>query len=337
MIRGHGDDSFAYDGIRLNFSSNICGAIDHTALYDELVRSVQTVRSYPEPDAASLERLWADTLGLKPENVAVTAGVTEAVYLVAQSTAGSRSAILMPTFSEYADACRMHYHEVVPVCTLADVPHDADLCWLCNPNNPTGKVLDNSELIYRIRSMPDCLFILDHSYAAYTDQSLMTAEYAVGLPNVLMFHSMTKQFAVPGLRLGGVTGAPAVISRLRRYRIPWSVNALAIAAGRYLLLHQEAFRFDLPALLQEKDRVYRLLQEMEDITVTPSDSHILLVRLERGTAADLKQYLAEKHGILIRDAGNFEGLDDRYFRIAVQRPEDNDALINGIRTWRCNV
>lgn len=144
---------------------------------------------------------------------------------------------------------------------------------------------------------------------------------------------MTKRFAVPGLRIGYVTGNPLLVRHLRAFRMPWAVNALAIESGRYLLRNAHRYPLHLSELLKERERVAEAFKGLGGLEVWPSDTHFMLVRIRNGRAAALKAFLVEQYGLLIRDASNFEGLDDSYFRIAVQTPAENDRLIEGIRTW----
>lgn len=337
MIKGHGDDIFQYrNGIRMNFSSNVYGNVSHDGLNAYLCSVISCIRSYPEPEPYSLERLWAEQLDIVDASICVTNGATEAIYLIAQAFRESRSVILMPTFSEYADACRLHSHEIIKAYSFERMDiSGCDICWICNPNNPTGKAVDVDELRKMIVNNPGCLFVIDQSYEAFTAVPLLSAKETVMLPNVLLLHSMTKHFAIPGLRLGGVTGNPELINRLKKCKMPWSVNALAISAGHYLLTHHDEFEIDLPALLREKDRVASALEITGEMDVMKSDTHYMLVRLKKGKASELKTFLAVEKGILIRDASNFDGLDERFFRIAVQMPEENDELINCIKEWIC--
>ena len=115
--------------------------------------------------------------------------------------------------------------------------------------------------------------------------------------------------------------------------MPWSVNSVAQEAGLWLTAHRKKYLVLLEELIQERRRVAHALESLGVYDALPSDTHILLCRLHQGTAADLKDYLARQHGILIRDASNFEGLDHRYFRIAVQSQAENDELIACIREW----
>lgn len=334
MIKGHGDDIFTYPGITHNFSSNIMCRMDLDALYEHLNCCMLRISSYPEPDASSLAVAWAASMGISAHNLCVTNGATEAIYLIAQVYRESNSQIPVPTFSEYADACRLNRHKITEVYSESGLkPAPGSLIWLCNPNNPTGKVWDHSWLTEMIEANPACFFIIDQSYAPYTLEKVIDVKWAVEMPNVLILHSMTKQFGVPGLRIGGVSGNSRLIKQLGLFRMPWSVNALAIEAGKFLLANRDLYRFDAAGLIAERERVAAEFSRTGLIEVWPSDSNMLLSRLRMGKASALKDYLALEKGILIRDASNFTGLDDGCFRIAVQGPKADNRLIEGIKEW----
>ena len=121
--------------------------------------------------------------------------------------------------------------------------------------------------------------------------------------------------------------------RIRCVRMPWSVNALAMEAAIFLVRHEADFRPDTGFLLEERERVAARLEALRLAEVWPGQTHFLLARLRMGVASALKGYLLREHGILIRDAGNFEGLDGRYFRIAVQGREADDRLLAAVQEW----
>ena len=334
MIKGHGDDVFEYPGITYNFSSNIVCRTDLDALYEHLDQVMPLISTYPEPDASSLTSFWAYHLGVLADNLCVTNGATEAIYLIAQVFRESKSVIPVPTFSEYSDACRINRHKITLAYSEQAVkPPVGGLCWLCNPNNPTGKVWDYDWLTELIETNPDCIFVIDQSYAPYTTQDVPDAWYSAQQPNVLMLHSMTKQFGVPGLRIGGVSGNMRLIKQLKLFRMPWSVNAMAIEAGKFLLRNSNLYRIDAQSLIEERERVTSEFAKTGLIEIWPSDSNMLLSRLRMGKAKALKKFLVQEKGLLLRDASNFEGLDDGCFRIAVQNPEADDLLIEGIKEW----
>ena len=332
MIEGHGDDAYKYKAIKINFSSNVYNHVDHSGLYQYLSRQMESIRTYPEPEPYSLEKVLAERFRLSSEEVCVTNGATEAIYLIAQTFRNQTSAILMPTFSEYADACRLHGHKVVPIYNLNCLPDRGRLIWLCNPNNPTGEVREKEALTACIKQNRQRIFIIDQSYEFFTQKALLTAREAAEFPNVILLHSMTKRFAVPGLRLEYITACKELLHEIRTQRMPWSVNQLAIEAGHYLLSSSQC-DIDISLLLKEKERLAQSLLSIGGMEIWPSDTHYMLVQLRMGKAAALKEYLATEQGILIRDASNFEGLNEHFFRIATQTPEENDKLVESIKKW----
>lgn len=334
MIEGHGDDLYKYGKkIVSNFSSNVYNRIDHSGLYQRLNERLSTICSYPEPMPYSLESEIARRYSLTPRQVCVTNGATEAIYLIAQVFQGRISAVLGPTFSEYADACRVHRHKVKPFYSLDALPEDAELVWICNPNNPTGEVRNKEDLKALVDSHPDKLFIFDQSYEYFTLKSLLGIKEAASFPNVILLHSMTKQYAIPGLRVGYFTASEGLTDDIRNRRMPWSVNSLAIEAAKYLLEEGDGISADIPQLLAERERLKNHLLGTGMLEIWPTDTHYMLIKLRMGKAAALKDFLAVNHGILIRDASNFEGLDERFFRIATQTPEENDKLVKAISEW----
>lgn len=343
MIEGHGDDTYKYSRpITANFSSNVYAAVDLSALKAHLCARIGSIGNYPEPEPYALEARLAARHHLPTDAVCVTNGATEGIYLIAQAFRGTDTAILQPTFSEYADACRMHGHKLTSLYRLPAekegwlLPEKARMLWLCNPNNPTGAVIGKEALKELARQNPKVCFVIDRSYEYFTRCPLLSPAEALEFPNVLLLHSMTKRYAVPGLRLGYVTGNSGLIKRLRANRMPWSVNQLAIEAGLHLLEHDVPNPPDMTAYLQETHRLRTALEALGGLEVWPTETHFMLVRLRMGKAAALKDYLARIHGILIRDASNFAGLDERFFRIATQTPEENNRLVKAIEEWMIN-
>lgn len=132
------------------------------------------------------------------------------------------------------------------------------MIWLCNPNNPTGELREKEVLTACIKQNPQRIFIMDQSYEFFTQKALLTAKEAAEFPNVILLHSMTKRFAVPGLRLGYITACKELLHEIRTQRMPWSVNQLAIEAGHYLLSSSQ-YDIDISLLLREKERLVQSL------------------------------------------------------------------------------
>ena len=315
MINGHGDDIYQYDHIRMNFSSNICQQANLSALKAHLATRLDLIDHYPEPEAWSLERLIAQQEGVPEECVIVTSGATEAIYLVAQSFP-YRYDLLTPSFSEYADALDMF-----------PAQSEQTAIWLCNPNNPTGDVFSKDEILEVAQSHN--LVIIDQSYEDYTDAPMLSVREAVGMLKVIQLHSLTKAYGVPGLRIGYITASARLARILRKSLRPWSVNALAIEAGKFLMTYGTKLKPDL----KEARRLAKMLRATGCVTVEASHTNFMLCEIHPCTAAELKAYLAKEHGMLIRDASNFEGLTPHHFRVAAQLPAENDALVTAIKRF----
>lgn len=333
MIDGHGDDLFRYgDKIRINFSTNVPQHVDHAGLLRHLAGAGAMFRNYPEPEPRSVEIKLALHHGVESSNIIVTNGATEAIYLLAHAFMGGRSSVIAPTFREYQDACRVFNHSVRFIASLDGMGNDDNVAWVCNPNNPTGQAYNREALLSAIDAHPSTAFVVDQSYAAFSVKDVLTVEDVLSRRNAVMLHSMTKQYVVPGLRIGYAIGPECLIDRLRTLRMPWSVNAVAIEAARYLIDHESEYVFDAHSLHAEAKR---LSEEMRQLGITVIDTHcnFILAQLPYGTAAELKSWLVENHGMLIRDASNFEGLSTRHFRVAAQSKEENTELIKALTEW----
>ena len=336
MIYGHGDDTWRYgDAVKMNFSSNIYQRADLTELKDYLATRLGVIANYPEPEPKALEALIAEKLGIPANMVMVTSGANEAIYLIAQLYRGWTSVIPQPTYHEYADACRMFGHTITYERTdeLEVLPQDR-IYWICNPDNPTGNVLVKALVAWVIRKHPRFLHVLDQSYADYTLQPMLQPKEMMDCYNVMFIRSMSKKYCVPGLRLGYIAASPIIIDRLRNIRQPWTVNALAIEAGKYLVEHDPKVLPDMETYIAEAQRLKAELEAIEGLMVMDTATHYMLVNIDWANVFELKNWLVENHGILIRDASNFHGLDDHCFRVAAQTPKENDALLNAIREFR---
>lgn len=336
MTYGHGDDKYRYgDRVKMNFSSNIYQRADLTELKDYLATRLDAIGNYPEPEPKALEALIAEKLEISADMVMVTNGANEAIYLIAQLYRHWASVIPQPTYNEYADACRMFGHTISYDRNdeLNILPEDR-IYWLCNPDNPTGNVLLKSLITHIIRKHPRYLYVIDQSYADYTLQPMLEMKEMLDCYNVMILQSLSKKYCVPGLRLGYLTASPIIIDRLRDIRQPWTVNALAIEAGKWLIENDPKMLPDLKEYLDEAQRVKQELSEIEGLMVMDTQTHYMLVNIDWATSLELKNWLIEKYGILIRDASNFHSLDDHCFRVAAQTPEENDALISAIKVYR---
>lgn len=333
MIEGHGDDLYKYAAkIKINFSSNINTNHDTQKLQNRLISSLHKIHLYPEPDALSLRKALSFKYNIDADSILVTNGATEAIYLLAQAYRPSNTAILIPTFSEYEDACTIHNHSLTYYQDIEQIESHIEMIWICNPNNPDGRIYSVEYLMGIVKKYPNTIFIIDQSYADLSDTPTCNIEDAREVENLVLLHSMTKQYAIPGLRLGYITAHPSIINKVKNFRMPWSINTLAIEAGIFLLQEDEICP-NRKELLDESQRLQEELSKIKGLKVITSPMHYFLCELDRKSSTELKNWLIDKHSILIRDASNFRGLNERCFRIAAQSKEENNQLIKALKEW----
>ena len=335
MLHGHGDDGYRHaTPIRADFSTNVWHGGEPDGLKTYLFAQWERINRYPEVLGESLAAQIAAHHAVAPEQVLIGNGSTESIYLIAQAFAGRSTTIITPAFAEYEDACRLHHHHLqfLPWDALADLPQLAsDLVFICNPNNPTGAAFGH--LADWITANPRTLFVVDEAFIEFTGQITTTIPLLGRAENLLILRSLTKAYAIPGLRLGYVVSSSTLIDRLKKAKPPWTVNAMALAAGRFIFDHYEACQLPLPQLLAHKTAFAGQLRQHNQLRVYDSATHFFLAETLTGTAAGLKAFLLEKHGLLIRDARNFRGLDAGHFRVCTLAPDKNDLLINALTEW----
>jgi threonine-phosphate decarboxylase len=335
MIEGHGDDLYRYPGIRANFSSNVNPAGPPEELMTHLQQRLSRVACYPEPLAVDLARRIEQVTGSDPGTVLMTAGAVEAFYLLARYMEGRRSLIYTPSFSEYADACRLAGHEVVfrDHWTFED-DHLAgmDMVWICNPNNPDGRLYGPETLCHRLEEYPQTLFVVDEAYIDFTLENVSLINEIQRFPNLVVVRSMTKRYAIPGLRLGYLVASRVVTESLQQLLMPWRINTMAQEAGLFCVESWGNDDFPLTQWMEESRRLQDAIAQIDGFEVQASETLFFIVK-GPGKASVIKEKLAREQGLLVRDASNFRGLTPGHFRISVQTPEKNDWLIQALQVW----
>ncbi|MCD8137149.1 MAG: aminotransferase class I/II-fold pyridoxal phosphate-dependent enzyme [Parabacteroides gordonii] len=338
MLFGHGDDFYnSQNEVKINFSSNVWHGANLEKLQVHLNEQFNKLTRYLEPDAASLKRLLARRYEIKEENVVVTNGSITDFYLIAQAWRGAKSMIAVPSFSEYEDACRLHEHEISFFSTSDDLSElsleGQDFCWICNPNNPDGKLLHRTEILGLLTANRNTKFIIDQAYVAFTTEDMLKPSDVKNHPNLILIQSISKAYNIPRLRIGYLVASPEIVNEVNKYIIPWSINAIALEASKYILIHPAQFTLPIRKWQRETAELIYQLNKFDNLEVIPSSTTFFLVRLKKGTAAELKKYLWDNYGILVRDASNFRGLDETYIRLSTQTTAENQILIDAIREW----
>jgi threonine-phosphate decarboxylase len=337
MINGHGDD--IQTELIANFSSNVWYGADNSGLYQHLSAALPYICRYPEADAHSLKLVLATQNGVEPSQIIVCNGSTEAFYLIANAFSGKKSLIVAPTFSEYADACKIHNHAVYQT-TRQNLTENIerlqpDLVWICNPNNPDGHCFTVAELIQLFYSFPQSTFIIDQAYIDFTLTEANLIPDLHCFKNLIVVQSLTKRFAIPGLRLGYIVSSEKNVNKIEKYKMPWSVNSIAIEAGKHIL-NAENNDFKLESWLKETNDLQQHINNLENFKTIQTQTPYFLIKLKSGKANNLKSFLL-KEKILIRDATNFDGLQGEYIRICTLSTELNNLLLLNLKLWSQSI
>ncbi|MUM76643.1 cobyric acid synthase [Pseudodesulfovibrio sp. F-1] len=325
----------------LDFSANVNPLGPPPWLGQVVGQALQSVDAYPDPDSHDLLMAAAEAYKVWPTQVLAGNGASELLFAIASLGGFGQAVIPSPTYVDYARACKAHRLKVleVPLGDDRTVNFPAmgrllttpSLVFLCNPNNPTGALFSPADLREVAAMFPRSRFVVDESFAEFLPEG---ADRLVRdrPSNVVTVISMTKFFAIPGIRLGLAFADPEVILRLKQAMPAWSVNTLAQKVGARCLRDTAyaARTREQTALLRES--LASGLRHVPGIRVCPGSANYLLCRVERvgQDAAPLRDRLLMEHRIAIRLCGNYEGLDNNWFRVAVRSGEDNERLIRAM-------
>lgn len=291
---------------------------------------------YPDPESRELTQALARSLRIQSDNIIAGSGSTEILRLAALAYLGpgDRALIPTPTYGEYELACLLtgadidHYKMEEKHCfrlnTNNFIQHAQALSpkavFLCNPNNPTGQYLTQHEIEVIICSLPAALIVLDEAYIAFT-RGAWDSTQLLKYDNLLIVRSLTKDFALAGLRLGYGLAAGHIIKTLKKVRPPWNVSSAAQQAGLAALNCAEYLQESCRRI--EKGRRY-LMVAIESMGYSVIDTSTNFFLVKTGNASEFQKKLLIE-GILVRDCTSF-GLPD-YIRIAPRKMSDCRKLV----------
>lgn len=325
----------------LDFSANVNPLGPPPWLGQVVGQAVQSVDSYPDPDSHDLIMAASETYKVWPTQVIAGNGASELLFAIAGLGGYHQAVIPSPAYVDYARACKAHRLAVREVPMTDDFRVDfpamgsllttPSVVFLCSPNNPTGTTFSAADLREVASMFPQSRFVVDESFAEFLPED---ADRLIrNRPsNVITVLSMTKFFAIPGIRLGLAFADPDVILRIKQGMPAWSVNTLAQKVGTRCLRDKQyaAYTREQTALLREN--LASGLRHVPGIKVHPGEANYLLCKVERigQDAVPLFERLLTEHRIAIRLCGNYEGLDNSWFRVAVRNESDNERLIKAM-------
>lgn len=298
---------------------------------------------YPDSESTELRVCLSGKLGVQPDNILVGNGSTEIIRLIALAYFGHGDSVLIlkPTFGEYELACQIVSAEILEQwgkekeCFAVNTDETVALIrqhhpkgvFICNPNNPTGQYLSQQEVERVLEASPQSLVILDEAYSAFTEGSWSSTEF-VHRGNIASVRSMTKDYALAGLRLGYAVASKKIIYDLRKVCPPWNVNVVAQKAG-VIALRDSSYLEQCELKIRQAQQF--LISELKQIgfTVLPSKTNFFLVKV--GNGRKFRSCLLRR-GIMVRDCASF-GLPG-YVRIAPRTMPECQKLITTVRSLK---
>lgn len=332
----------------VDFSVNLNPLGPPQIVRDEWGRLFDTIVDYPSVEGEGLGLFYEAKYGIPPREFLAGNGSTEIIYLLPRVLGFKTALVTVPSFHDYARASTIAGARVLEHPLLRDgalrVPDAAELIramdaaealWLGNPNNPTGHLLPRDAILEICRRCPEKWVIVDEAFTPFVDGCGSHSLLLVNRPkNLLVLHSLTKFYALAGIRMGGVIGCGEVIDRLRAVKEPWTVNAVAEKIAPLLLGCGKYEEETLSLLRAERERVMEGIARMEGLRplVSPSANFVLCRWLLTENLDDLLRHLLS-HGIYVRDCRNFPGLEGAWFRAALKRPTENDRLLSAVASF----
>ncbi len=342
-IAKHGGDIYSYieiNGIEpLDYSANINPLGLSESVKKALAESIDSYSAYPDVHCRRLKEMVSAYEKFDPEGIVFGNGAADILFRITHALSPKTALLTSPTFSEYEQAllntgCKIRYLQLKPEngfavgTSITDQVMGTDIVFICNPNNPTGNLVDR-ELIYTLSQKckeENCVVVIDECFMDFVGEKKKYSfiEYLADFDNVIIVKAFTKTFAMAGLRLGYcLCRNEDIIYKIKKTGQPWSVSIPAQIAGVAALGDRNYLTRTVRLVAEERGYLTNSLVNF-GFTVFKSHTNFILFKTLH---KDLYSKLYKK-GVLIRKCGDFNGLDETYYRIAVRCREDNERLIS---------
>lgn len=330
----------------IDFSASINPLGPAPGVYRAITGEMWRIRHYPDPDCGLLPDLLAGHLGVEKANLVLGNGGAELIYILPAALKIKRALVAAPTFSEYAEAVTALGGEVEyftygrGIEEIIECLPGKDAVFICNPNNPTGRVIDRSSLMKVVEAAEKLgvFAVVDEAFMDFVEErqeiSLMGEAYSRS--RLVVLYSMTKFFGIPGLRLGAAVANTEIAGLLKKHKDPWSVNTLAAVAGVAALTDKRHMEETLRLVNEERSYLGRRLSALPGVRPYPSAANFLLVDISGTglTPSEMVERLG-RMGVLVRNCSNFKGLDVPCIRVAVRNRDENNRLIDAMKSVLC--
>ena len=326
----------------LDFSSNInpLGASPMVRRY--LKRQLGSISEYPDSDSVNLRKALQWYCKIPHEQIVIGNGATEIIYNFCKAFLSKKTPVLIPipTFGEYEAAaklsgCKITFFKTMNLESNLDnfikkIPKNGCV-FVCNPNNPTGKLLSKRNLLKIIQAAKkkSSLAFVDESFIELVSESNQSIiKYVKKFSNLFILRSMTKSFGLAGIRVGYGIGSKQIISILNNLKIPWNVSGLAQHAARAALCSISYLNKAKKIIENESKYLRNSISKINGFECHDAAANFILIKTKQKSKTIQKKLLKKK--ILIRDCSSFRGLNNNYIRIAVKTRKENKKLVKAL-------
>lgn len=336
----------------IDFSASINPLGPSPRVWRAITNASHLLTHYPDPDCWELRQALAKLWQRSPTHIVIGNGSTELIDALPRALKIRHLLVVQPTFSEYAASmariggrvsavyavrAEQYAQPIDRLCRLMERRRKGSDAFhgimLCNPNSPSGQACSVDEVQRLARTAQRCgvWLLIDEAFADYCPERSFISQ-ASSWSRVVILRSLTKFYALPGLRIGYAVAQPSVIESLRRQVPPWSVNTVGQVAALAALEDSTHARNSLQFMAKERERFGELLAALPGCSVMPTDANYFLVELRRGLHAREATEQLRKEGLLIRDCSSVPGCNARSIRLAVRSRQENDRLIQALST-----
>ncbi|MCX7823367.1 MAG: pyridoxal phosphate-dependent class II aminotransferase [Syntrophobacterales bacterium] len=311
-------------------------------LRELICESFEKIRHYPDIRNKGLIEAISTFYNLPEDYIVVGNGSTEILYWIPYALALERAAIVVPTFSEYIRALENKgvilrtlvtswengFQPTVYQLEALIQSGSPEAVFLTNPGSPSGVPLSSEvrEFVGENLGKSNIIWVIDEVFIDFCEEYSLL-QLVKSSKNIAIIRSLTKFYALPGLRLGYLIAHPLLTKRLKSFIPPWSVNVLAQEAGVYCLSQKSFIEKTIRFFKEERDRIFGILKNNSSLDFLPSVANYILLRFEDNfplTAYEVQNKLLSENKILIRNCDNFKGLSDRFIRVAIASQEVNN-------------
>lgn len=298
----------------LDFSANINPLGPPSWLRRTISRNLADIVHYPDPDCHGFIQAIVRKYNVQANMVVPANGTTEILYQLPSVLSCTRAVIPVPSYIDYQKVMELNDIDVfqfplseennfqLDVIALSEMLMDGDVVILGSPNNPTATVIDSKIICDLAQKHPNIWFIIDEAFLEFIENGQSVAGAA---GNIITLHSLTKFYAIPGLRLGFGIFPENLAARLKKILPPWSVNSLAQAVGSQLFDDFTYRDTSLKTLKTLREKFYSCLSSLAKIHVFPSSANYFLIKIIQGPVADELFTILLEENIAIRVCSNY--------------------------------